>query len=153
MKMNLINEVTKNQIRTDWPEFKAGDTIAVSTKITEGNKERIQVFKGLVLKIQNSDINKTFTVRKLSYNVSVEKTFPFNSPIITNIEVLEFGRVRRAKLYYMRSRTGKAARIKSIRISKADLAAKEAAKLAKKQGLKTDVINNVEKPIKAKIKE
>ncbi len=99
--------------KEDIPEFKVGDTLRVHVKIIEGQRERIQVFEGYVLKRQHGGVNETFTVRKLSNGIGVEKTFPLHSPKIEKIEVVRKGRVRRAKLNYMRERTGKAARIRS----------------------------------------
>ena len=99
--------------REDIPEFKVGDTLRVHVKIIEGQRERIQVFEGYVLKRQHGGVNETFTVRKLSNGIGVEKTFPLHSPRIDKIEVVKKGKVRRAKLNYMRQRTGKAARIRS----------------------------------------
>ena len=99
--------------KDDIPEFKVGDTLRVHVKIIEGQRERIQVFEGYVLKRQHGGVNETFTVRKLSNGIGVEKTFPLHSPRIEKIEVVKKGRVRRAKLNYMRQRTGKAARIRS----------------------------------------
>ena len=99
--------------RDDIPEFKVGDTLRVHVKIIEGQRERIQVFEGYVLKRQHGGVNETFTVRKLSNGIGVEKTFPLHSPKIEKIEVVRRGRVRRAKLNYMRQRTGKAVRIRS----------------------------------------
>ena len=99
--------------RDDIPEFKVGDTLRVHVKIIEGQRDRIQVFEGYVLKRQHGGVNETFTVRKLSNGIGVEKTFPLHSPKIEKIEVVRKGRVRRAKLNYMRQRTGKAARIRS----------------------------------------
>lgn len=111
----LIHEITKDQLRTDHPDFRPGDTIKVHLKIVEGTRERIQVFEGVVIKRQNGGISETFTVRKLSYGVGVERTIPLHSPRIDKIEVVRKGKVRRAKLYYLRSRRGKAARIKERR--------------------------------------
>ena len=102
-------------MRNDLPELKAGMTIRVDVKIKEGNKERIQAFEGIVIKVQGSGIGETFTVRKLSSGVGVERTFPINSPLIDKITVIRVGKVRRAKLYYLRSRSGKSARIKEVR--------------------------------------
>ena len=99
--------------KDDIPDFKVGDTLRVHVKIIEGQRERIQVFEGYVLKRQHGGVNETFTVRKLSNGIGVEKTFPLHSPKIEKIEVVRKGRVRRAKLNYMRQRTGKAARIRS----------------------------------------
>ena len=115
MNLNLVNEITKSQMRNDLPEIKAGMTIRVDVKIKEGNKERIQAFEGIVIKVQGSGIGETFTVRKLSSGVGVERTFPINSPLIDKITVIRVGKVRRAKLYYLRSRSGKSARIKEFR--------------------------------------
>ncbi|WP_138414876.1 50S ribosomal protein L19 [Aquibacillus sediminis] len=112
---NIINEVTKEQLRTDHPDFRPGDTVKVHVKVVEGNRERIQVFEGVVIKRQNGGISETFTVRKISYGVGVERTFPVHSPRIAKIEVSRRGKVRRAKLYYLRNLRGKAARIKEIR--------------------------------------
>ena len=115
MNLNLVNEITKSQMRNDLPEIKAGMTIRVDVKIKEGNKERIQAFEGIVIKVQGSGIGETFTVRKLSSGVGVERTFPITSPLIDKITVIRVGKVRRAKLYYLRSRSGKSARIKEVR--------------------------------------
>ena len=115
MNLNLVNEITKSQMRTDLPEIKAGMTIRVDVKIKEGNKERIQAFEGIVIKVQGSGIGETFTVRKLSSGVGVERTFPINSPLIDKITIIRVVKVRRAKLYYLRSRSGKSARIKEVR--------------------------------------
>ena len=111
--MDLIKSITQEYERTDIPEFSVGDTVKVYLKVKEGNKERIQVFEGFVLKRQNGGVSETFTVRKISSGVGVEKTFPLHSPKIEKIELVRKGEVRRAKLNYMRERTGKAAKIKS----------------------------------------
>jgi large subunit ribosomal protein L19 len=110
---NLINSITEEYLRTDIPEFGVGDTLKVHIKIKEGARERIQIFEGFVLKIQNGGVSRTFTVRRIASGVGVEKTFPINSPKIDKIEVVKHGDVRRAKLNYMRQRTGKSARIRS----------------------------------------
>lgn len=112
--MNILDQITMGYKKTDIPEFNVGDTLKVHVKIVEGQRERIQIFEGYVLKMQHGGINETFTVRKLSQGVGVEKTFPLHSPRIEKIEVVKRGKVRRAKLNYMRERTGKAARIKSL---------------------------------------
>ncbi len=112
--MDLIKSITKEYEKDNIPEFSVGDTLRVHIKIKEGNRERIQVFEGFVLKRQNGGISETFTVRRLSSGIGVEKTFPLHSPSIDKIEVVRKGDVRRAKLNYMRGRTGKAARIKSV---------------------------------------
>ena len=111
--MNILDQITMDYKRDDIPEFKVGDTLRVHIKIIEGQRERIQVFEGYVLKRQHGGVNETFTVRKLSNGIGVEKTFPLHSPKLEKIEVVRRGRVRRAKLNYMRQRTGKAARIRS----------------------------------------
>lgn len=108
----LLEEITKEQLRTDLPEFRAGDNVKVHVKVVEGTRERIQVFEGVVIKRQNGGISETFTVRKISYGVGVERTFPVHSPRVDKIEVTRRGKVRRAKLYYLRALRGKAARIK-----------------------------------------
>ena len=110
--MDLIKELTKDQIRTDLPELEVGSTVKVQVKVKEGNRERIQVFEGTIIKVQHGGIQKTFTVRRLSYGIGVERTFPVNSPKIAKIEVVRKGKVRRAKLYYLRDRVGKAAKVK-----------------------------------------
>ena len=115
MNLQLVNEITKKQLRTDIPQFKAGDTLKVFVKIREGDKERIQLFEGVCIARRGSGIGETFTVRKMSYQVGVERTFPVHTPIIDRIEVAKIGKVRRAKLYYLRALQGKAARIKEIR--------------------------------------
>ena len=112
--MNVIDQVTKEYMKEDIPDFNIGDTVRVHVKIKEGNRERIQVFEGFVLKRQNGGISETFTVRRIASGVGVEKTFPLHSPWIEKIEVVRKGRVRRAKLNYMRGRTGKAAKIRSL---------------------------------------
>ena len=111
--MDLIKSITQEYEKTNIPEFSVGDTVKVHIKVKEGNKERIQVFEGFVLKRQNGGVSETFTVRKISSGVGVEKTFPLHSPRIEKIELVRKGDVRRAKLNYMRQRTGKSARIKS----------------------------------------
>ena len=109
--MNVIDKITAKQIRTDIPEFRVGDTINVGVKIIEGKRERVQDFEGIVIAIKGSGISKNFVVRKISQGVGVERTFPMNSPVIDSIEVVRRGKVRRAKLYYLRGRVGKAAKI------------------------------------------
>ena len=110
--MNIIDSITKDYKKQDVPEFNVGDTVRVHVKIVEGQRERIQIFEGYVLKKQSGGISETFTVRKLCQGIGVEKTFPIHSPKVAKIELVKKGRVRRAKLNYMRERTGKAARIK-----------------------------------------
>ena len=112
MRQNqLIEKITASQLRDDIPEFRAGDTIRVHAKIVEGTRERIQIFQGVVIKRHGAGISATYTVRKISNGVGVERTFPLHTPRVEKIDVLRHGRVRRAKLYYLRERTGKATRI------------------------------------------
>lgn len=109
---DIIRELEKEQLRSDLPKLEIGDTVRVYVKVVEGNRERLQNFEGIVIKMQGGGIRKTFTVRRISYGVGVERTFPYHSPRIGRIEVVRHGVVRRAKLYYLRERTGKAAKIK-----------------------------------------
>jgi large subunit ribosomal protein L19 len=113
--MNLIETVDQAQIRDDVPEFAAGDTVKVHVKVKEGNRERVQVFQGVVIARKGEGIRETFTVRKLSFGVGVERIFPLHSPIIEKIELVTRGDVRRAKLYYLRDRVGKSAKVKEKR--------------------------------------
>ncbi|MCI8540895.1 MAG: 50S ribosomal protein L19 [Erysipelotrichaceae bacterium] len=115
MNLQLVNEVTKSQLKSDIPFFRTGSTVRVHVKIKEGDKSRIQVFEGLVISRQGGGVSEMFTVRKISNQIGVERTFPLHSPIIDKIEVVRHGKVRRNKLYYLRGRSGKAARIKEIR--------------------------------------
>ena len=110
--MDLVKVLAEQQIKTDLPELKVGDTVKVHQKIKEGNRERIQIFEGTIIAMKHSGINKTVTVRRISYGVGVEKTFPVHSPNIAKFEVVRHGKVRRAKLYYLRGRVGKAAKVK-----------------------------------------
>ena len=113
--MNKLQEIESEYLKSDLPDFRAGDTIKVHVRVREGDKERIQVFQGVVISRRGSGTNESFTVRKISGGVGVERVFPLNSPIIDRIEVLRRGRVRRAKLYYLRELRGKAARIEERR--------------------------------------
>lgn len=113
--MNSIELIERENIRTDLPDFKAGDTVRVHVKIIEGEKERTQIFEGVVISKRKGGPRATFTVRKVSYGIGVERIFPLYSPRIEMIEVISRGRVRRAKLYYLRKLSGKAARIKELR--------------------------------------
>jgi large subunit ribosomal protein L19 len=115
MSQQLLNAVTKSYMKNDLPEFRAGDTVKVHVRIKEGDKERIQVFEGLVIYRHGGGISATFTVRKISSGVGVEKIFPLHSPMIAKIEVVRLGKVRRAKLSYIRALSAKAARIKERR--------------------------------------
>ena len=109
---NVIDQIAAGTKRDDLPEFRAGDTLKVDVKVVEGNRSRIQVFQGICIRVQGSGVGRTFTVRKVSFGVGVERTFPINSPIFEKIEVVTRGDVRRAKLYYLRNLRGKAARIR-----------------------------------------
>jgi large subunit ribosomal protein L19 len=113
--VSILNEITQEQLRQDIPDFKPGDTLRVHVKVIEGSRERIQVFEGVVIKRRGGGISETFIVRKISYGVGVERTFPLHSPKIDKIDVMRRGKVRRAKLYYLRKLRGKAARIKEVR--------------------------------------
>jgi large subunit ribosomal protein L19 len=113
--MNLIDAIEKQQLRTDLPSFKPGDTVKVHVKIKEGDKERIQVFEGVCIGLKHGGVRATFTVRKISFGHGVERIFPMHSKVIDKVEVVRAGRVRRAKLYYIRELRGKAARIKEVK--------------------------------------
>ena len=113
----VIESLEQRNLRTDLPQFKAGDTVRVHFKVIEGQRQRIQVFEGIVIKRQGSGFRETFTVRKQSFGVGVERTFPLHSPKIDKLEVAAIGDVRRAKLYYLRSRVGKKARVRELRQS------------------------------------
>lgn len=113
--MQTLDFVDAKSLKTDLPDFRPGDTVKVHVKVVEGNRSRIQVFQGVVIRVQGSGIGRTFTVRKVSFGVGVERTFPINSPIFEQIEIVTRGDVRRAKLYYLRNLRGKAAKIKERR--------------------------------------
>ncbi|ADR24818.1 50S ribosomal protein L19 [Mycoplasmopsis bovis] len=115
MRNKLIELVEANQLRTDFPEFRVGDNVKVHVRIREGGKERIQIFEGLVISKKESGTRETFTVRKISFGIGVNRTFPLHSPLISAIEVVRSNKVRRAKLYYMKNRSGKSARLKEIK--------------------------------------
>jgi large subunit ribosomal protein L19 len=115
--MRALEQLEKEQMRTDLPDFRPGDTVKVHVKIKEGEKERIQVFEGTVIRKRQGASRSSFTVRKISYGVGVERIFPTHSPAIDRIEIIQRGKVRRAKLYYLRQLKGKAARIKERRTS------------------------------------
>ena len=119
MTSPIIAAIEKKQIRSDIPDFRVGDTVRVHVNIKEGDKERIQVYEGVVIRRSGGGIRETFTVRKISYGEGVERTFPVHSPKLAKIEVMVLGNVRRAKLYFLRELRGKAARIKSVRTRKA----------------------------------
>ncbi|QKT05156.1 50S ribosomal protein L19 [Mycoplasma sp. OR1901] len=115
MRNKLIEAVEKSQLRTDIPAFTTGDNVKVSVRIREGEKERIQIFEGLVISKKESGTRETFTVRKISYGIGVERTFPVHSPLIAHIEVVRSNKVRRKRLFFMRDRKGKSARLKEIK--------------------------------------
>ncbi len=108
---NIIQALEKEQLRSDLPKLEIGDTVRVFVKVVEGSRERLQAFEGIVIKMQGGGIRQTFTVRRISYGIGVERTFPLHSPRVGSIEVIRHGKVRRAKLYYLRGRSGKAAKI------------------------------------------
>jgi large subunit ribosomal protein L19 len=110
--MDILKELTQSQLRTDLPRLEIGSTVLVHVKVKEGARERVQVFEGTIIKVQNGGIAQTFTVRRVSYGVGVERTFPVHSPKIEKIEEVRKGKVRRAKLFYLRDRVGKAAKVK-----------------------------------------
>jgi large subunit ribosomal protein L19 len=114
--MDLVKIIESEQLRKDIPDFNVGDTVKVHVNIKEGNRERVQVYEGVVLKRQGGGLTETFTVRRISYGVGVERTFPVHSPKLAKIEVVRRGKVRRAKLNYLRGRVGKAAKIKEVRV-------------------------------------
>ena len=111
----IIRSIEAKQIRTDLPEIKVGDTVRVWVKVVEGSRERLQAFEGTVIARRNGSIRETFTVRRVSYGIGVERTFPLHSPRVDHVDVIRHGKVRRAKLYYLRDRQGKAAKIKEVR--------------------------------------
>ena len=126
--MDIIKSIEHEQLKNAIPDIKVGNTVRVHVKIKEGNKERIQVFEGIVIKKQGGGVNETFTVRKISYGVGVEKTFLIHSPLVEKVEVVRVGKARRAKLYYLRERTGKASKTKELvgaRIEDKEIVVKE----------------------------
>lgn len=126
--MDIVKSIEHEQLKNKIPDLKVGDTVRVHQKIKEGNRERIQVFEGIVIKKQNGGVNQTFTVRKISYGVGVEKTFLVHSPLVEKVEVVRVGKARRAKLYYLRDRIGKSAKTKEdvlARIDNTEITVKE----------------------------
>jgi large subunit ribosomal protein L19 len=113
--MNTLDALDAQSLRTDIPDFRAGDTLKVHARVVEGNRSRIQIFQGVVIRRQNGGLRETFTIRKISFGVGVERTYPLNSPQLDRIEVVSRGDVRRAKLYYLRDLRGKKAKIKELR--------------------------------------
>ena len=127
-KMDIIKSIEHEQLKNKIPELKVGNTVRVHVRIKEGNKERIQVFEGIIIKVQGGGVNKTFTVRKISYGVGVEKTFLVHSPLVEKVELVRVGRARRARLFYLRDRVGKAAKTKEqvgARIENREITVKE----------------------------
>lgn len=116
--MNPTDIIDHDSLREDVPDFRPGDSLKVHVRVVEGNRERVQVFQGVVIRRQGTGVRETFTVRKTSFGVGVERTFPVHSPIIAKIEVVSLGDVRRAKLYYLRDLTGKAAKVKEKRVAR-----------------------------------
>ena len=142
--MDIIKSIEHEQLKNKIPDLKIGDTIRVHQKIKEGNRERIQVFEGIIIKKQNGGVNATFTVRKLSYGVGVEKTFLVHSPLVEKVEVVRVGKARRAKLYYLRDRIGKAAKTKEntgARIEDKEIIVKEDLV---EEPIAEEVVENVE---------
>src|SRR6266487_281346 len=128
----LLASVEKAQLRKDIPEIKSGDTVRLQVKVVEGNRERLQPFEGVVMRLRGGGVNRNFTVRRITHGVGVERTFLINSPRIEKIEVIRHARVRRKQLYYLRGLTGKAARLKELRpMTSKQIAAKEAARVAR----------------------
>mgnify|MGYP002211979626 CR=1 FL=1 len=130
-KMDIIKSIEHEQLKNKIPELKVGNTVRVHVRIKEGNKERIQVFEGIIIKVQGGGVNKTFTVRKISYGVGVEKTFLVHSPLVEKVEVVRVGKARRARLFYLRDRVGKAAKTKEqigARIENREIVIKEELK-------------------------
>ncbi len=115
MKNEIMDQLEKSQMKKDIPDFRPGDTVRAHVRVVEGSRERIQVFEGVVIKRRGSGMNESFTLRRVSYGVGVERTFPLHAPKVEKIEVVRRGRVRRAKLYYLRQRRGRAARIRELR--------------------------------------
>tara|TARA_Y100000748_G_scaffold280403_1_gene259322 strand:+ start:2303 stop:2647 length:345 start_codon:yes stop_codon:yes gene_type:complete len=113
--MNLIKAIEESHLKTDLPDIKSGDSVKVNVKVSEGNRERLQTFEGVIISINGTGLSKTITVRKLSFGVGVERIFPVNAPIVDSIEIIRKGKVRRSKLYYLRDRIGKSAKIKEDR--------------------------------------
>ena len=112
--MDIIKSIEYEQLKSKIPDLKVGNTVRVHVRIKEGNKERIQVFEGIIIKVQGSGVNKSFTVRKISYGVGVEKTFLIHSPLVEKVELVRVGKARRARLFYLRDRIGKAAKTKEV---------------------------------------
>src|SRR3954452_5154076 len=136
--MHTLDDLDALSKRSDVPDFRAGDTLKVHVQVVEGNRRRVQIFQGVVIRRQGGGVRETFTVRKISFGVGVERTFPVHTPVISKIEVVTRGKVRRAKLYYLRELRGKKARIKERRLSDDELAALAAAEAARAAGSNGD---------------
>ncbi len=142
--MNKTDLVDKAYLRTDLPAFRPGDTVKVHVRVVEAGRERVQVFQGVVIRKQGGGLQETFTVRKISFGVGVERTFPLHSPSISKLEIVTRGHVRRAKLYYLRERRGKKARIRERRLDDAELAALASAEAARTALADEDEVESVE---------
>ena len=114
VKMDILQQITQEQIRKDLPEIAIGDTLRVYVKVKEGSRERVQMFEGTVIKKNHGGIQETFTVRRVAHGCGIERVFPLHSPVVDKVEVVRHGKVRRAKLYYLRDRVGKAAKVKEL---------------------------------------
>ncbi len=137
--MHPTETIDRDSLRDDIPDFRPGDTVKVHVRVVEGNRERVQVFQGAVMRRQGGGVSETFTVRKVSFGVGVERTFPVHSPTIAKIEVATLGDVRRAKLYYLRDRHGKAAKIKELRVARGTKAAAVEAEEVEAEDLVEDL--------------
>ena len=150
--MDIIKSVEHEQLKNKVPDIKIGDTVRVHQRIKEGNRQRIQVFEGIVIKKQNGGLNETFTVRRVAYGVGVEKTFLLHSPLVEKVEVVRVGKVRRAKLYYLRDRVGKAAKTKEnigANLNRDDIVIKEEVPV---EEVKEEVVETVETPAVEEVK-
>ena len=145
--MDIIKSIEHEQLKATIPDLKVGNTVKVHVRIKEGNKERIQVFEGIIIKVQGSGVNKTFTVRKISYGVGVEKTFLIHSPLVEKVELVRVGKARRAKLFYLRDRVGKAAKTKEV------AGARIEDKVIEVKGLATEEVAPVEETATEEVKE
>ena len=154
--MDIVKSIEHEQLKNSIPEIRVGNTVRVHVKIKEGNKERIQVFEGIVIKKQGGGVNATFTVRKISYGVGVEKTFLIHSPLVEKVEVVRVGKARRAKLYYLRERTGKASKTKEMvgaRIENREITIKEDLVEEPVQEVAEETTETVETPVEEKTTE
>lgn len=153
--MDIVKSVEHEQLKNKIPDLKVGDTVRVHQKIKEGNRQRIQVFEGIIIKKQNGGVNASFTVRKISYGVGVEKTFLVHSPLVEKVEVVRVGKARRAKLYYLRDKVGKAAKTKEntgARIEDKEIIVKE--ELVEEPAVEAEATETVEAPVEeAKVEE